>query len=151
MFLKKNKNKNKYNQINQFELQTVYNMVKFWLENCRYFLMTTTDSSFNKVSVNKTILTDFLELYEINKPLFQYISNNVIQIRELTIILNPLEKYNWYIQTVDKKGNLSSKQITPTILGISILGMFSKIIYKEQLDPDIIMSICYYYDYHLIS
>ena len=77
----------------------------------------------------------------------------IIQIRDKTLVINPIKKFHWYVYSTNKLGNQNQFTLTPTDLGISILSMFSMCSISLTplkkitiVDPDIIMAICYYYE-----
>ena len=92
------------------------------------------------------VLSDFISLYELNRPAFTRLDNSQIKIRDKTIILTPLKKFGWQISCIDRNKGVSRFTSSPTELGMSILGMFSVAPFRRVIDPDILMSICYYYD-----
>jgi hypothetical protein len=142
--------KKKYQPLTQIETNPISYMVKFWLENSNYYLTTSKDKNLNALYFKtSSILADFLSIYELNKPAFSYLNDIetvIIQIRDKTIILNPIKKYRWYVYLTDKEANQKQYILNPTELGLAILSMFSVVSLKNIPDPDIIMAICYYYE-----
>ena len=142
----------KYYQVTQIEVEHISHLVKFWLDNIKNYLINSKKKDLKNITFNTTsVLSDFISLYELNRPAFSRLDKSQIKIRDKTIGLSPLKKFGWQINTIDMKGKVNKYTVSPIELGMSILGMFSIAPFRRVLDPDIIMSICYYYDYHLIS
>ena len=140
----------KYKQVAQIEVENISHLVKFWLDNIKHYLSSSKDKHLNAISFDtKTLLADFISLYELNRAAFNRVDNSQVTIRSKTIILSPLKKFRWQISCIDSQVNgtgVSRHNVGPTELGMSILGMFAVANFRRVIDPDILMAICYYYD-----
>jgi len=141
------KRRNIYRRVSQLEAQNLACMVKFWLNTIEHELVTNKDKYIKNIKFNVTsVVSDFLTLYELNRKVISRIDKSTIRIREKNIILSPLEKFSWLINVEDQSGMVIQHNADPKHLGMSILNMFAIGPFKQTLDPDVLMAICYYLD-----
>ena len=141
------KRRNIYRRVSQLEDQNLSYMVKFWLNTIEHELVTNKDKYVKNIKFNTTsIVTDFLTLYELNRRVISRVDKSTIRVRQKNIILSPLEKFSWLINVEDQRGMITQYNADPEHLGLSILNMFAIGCFKQTLEPDILMAICYYFD-----
>lgn len=137
--------KRKYHLVGQIELEveSISYLVKFWLDNIKNYTAKHLKTIHFKT---QDILDDFLSLYQVNRIAFSRSDNNQIVIRDKHIVLYPLKNFRWQVSYCDRDGIKKTFITGPTELGMSILGMFGVAPFRGQIEPDIIMAICYYCD-----
>jgi len=142
------KRRNVYRRVSQLEAENLASMVKFWLNTIEHYLVTDKNNKNNKnIKFNVTsVVSDFLTLYELNRKVITRIDKSTIRVREKNIILSPLEKCSWLINVADNSGQVTQHNADPKQLGMSILNMFAIGPFKQTLEPDLLMAICYYFE-----
>ncbi len=63
------------------------------------------------------------------------------------IILNPMAKYCWLVTVKDAQGHSLEIKADPTLLGSSVLHMFSLGEFRNILEPEVVLAICFYQEF----
>jgi len=137
------KSKSKYRPLCQMEYPTIFYMIQFWLLNVKLSLKGKGNQATLVKFQEKTLINDFIAIYVLNRETMT-MEGSEVTVQGKPIILKPLTKYCWLVTVKDAQGHSLEIKADPTLLGSSVLHMSSLGEFRNILEPEVVMAICFY-------